>query len=304
VRGRQDVGMRILLAGASGFLGTALGDRLRADGHETRRLVRRPPASDDEIQWDPHGSTLDPAVVDDVDAVANVAGAPIAHWPYTAGYKETLVASRTNTTRTLAEAIAASDRKPALINASAIGYFGDRGDEVLDDDSPPGTDFLSRLVQQWEAAAAPAVDGGARVARMRAGIVLHRSGGILKLARIPFWLGLGGRIAGGQQWFPTVSLADYLNVASLLVRDESLSGTYNLVAREPATNAEFTRELGRVMHRPTVLGAPGFAIRAIAGGDLSVQLLGSIRARPRRLLEAGYEFEHPTIRDEIEAAFA
>ena len=237
--------MRILLAGASGFLGTTLGGRLRDDGHEVRRLVRRRATSPDEIAWDPHGSRLDPAVVADHDAVVNVAGAPIAHWPWTSGYKQTLLASRVNTTRTLAEAIAAADHKPALVNASAIGYFGDRGDELLDDDSPPGSDFLARLVQQWEAATMPAVDAGARVARMRSAIVLHRAGSILKLAKVPFWLGLGGKIASGRQWFPTVSLADYLSVASRLVADEACSGSYNVVAPEPATNAEFTRELGR-----------------------------------------------------------
>jgi uncharacterized protein (TIGR01777 family) len=296
------VSMRILMAGASGFLGSALRERFGDEGHEIRRLVRREPGAADEIAWDPHGSPLDPEIVAGFDAVVNVAGAPIAHWPWTSSYKQTLVDSRVNTTRTLAEAIAATDRKPALVNASAIGYFGDRGDELLDDDSPPGTDFLSRLVQQWEAASTPAVDAGARVARMRAAIVLHRSGSILKVAKIPFWLGLGGKIAGGQQWFPTVSLADYLGVASRLVSDDSCSGSYNLVAPDPATNAEFTRELGRRLRRPTVVPVPGFAVRAIAGGDLSAQLLGSIRARPRRLLEAGYEFEHPTIGDQLDAA--
>jgi uncharacterized protein len=296
--------MRILLAGASGFIGSALRDRFREDGHETMRLVRREPAAADEIRWDPHGARLDPALVAEFDSVVNVAGAPIAHWPWTASYKQTLVTSRTNTTRTLAEAIAAADRMPALVNASAIGYFGDRGDEILDDDRPPGTDFLARLVQQWEAASAPAVDAGARVARMRAGIVLHRSGSILKLARIPFWLGLGGKIAGGQQWFPTVSLADYLGVAARLVSDSELSGSYNVVAPEPATNGEFTRELGRRLRRPTIVPVPRFAVRAIAGDDLSVQVLGSIRAVPRRLLEAGYQFQHPTVRAQIDAAFS
>src|SRR3954466_11235630 len=207
--------MQILLAGASGFLGSSLDRRLREEGHETRRLVRRTPSSDAEIAWDPHGATLEPVVaeaVGDSDVVVNLAGAPIAHWPWTASYKKTLIESRTHTTGALAAAIAASSSKPSLVNASAIGYFGDRGDEILDDDSPPGTYFLARLVQEWEEAAAPAVDAGARVARIRAGIVLHSDGGILKLARIPFWLGLGGRIAGGAQWFPTVSLADYLEI--------------------------------------------------------------------------------------------
>jgi uncharacterized protein len=295
--------MRILLAGASGFIGTALGERLRADGHDTRRLVRREQESVDEIRWDPYGPSLDPALVDDVDAVVNLAGAPLAHWPFTDSYKQTLVASRTNTTRTLAEAIAASDRKPALVNASAIGYFGDRGDEILDDDSPPGTDFLARLVQEWEVASEPAAEAGARVARMRAGILLHRSGSILKLARVPFWLGLGGRIAGGRQWFPTVSLADYLNVASRLIADDSLSGSYNVVAPEPATNADFTRELARRLRRPAIVSVPAFAVRAVIGDDLSPQVLGSIRALPRRLLEAGLMFEHPTIREQVDAAF-
>jgi uncharacterized protein len=294
--------MQILLAGASGFLGTALDRRLNADGHETRRLVRRPPASAAEIEWDPHRSALDPAVVDDADVVVNVAGAPIAHWPWTESYKRTLILSRTHTTGTLAEAIAASTTKPALVNASAIGYFGDRGDEILDDDAPPGTDFLARLVQEWEAASIAAVDAGARVARLRAGIVLHRDGGILKLARIPFWLGLGGKIGGGAQWFPTISLDDYLEVACRLISDDSLAGSFNAVAPEPATNADFTHELGRRLHRPTIVPVPGFAIRTIAGQDLSVQLLGSIRAQPRRLLEAGFEFRHRTIGDQLDAA--
>jgi uncharacterized protein (TIGR01777 family) len=296
--------MRILLAGASGFIGTALGDRLRADGHETGRLVRRTPAAPHEIEWDPHRSPLDAGLVDAYDAVVNVAGAPIAHWPWTASYKKTLVASRINTTRALAQAIAASERKPALVNASAIGYFGDRADETLDDDSPPGTDFLARLVQDWEAASTPAADAGARVARIRAGIVLHRDGGLLKLAIVPFWLGLGGRVADGQQWFPTVSLADYLNVASLFVTDSSYSGTYNVVAPVPATNAEFTAALGRHLRRPTILRVPAFAVKAITGNALSQQALGSIRAVPRRLLEAGYVFAHPTVAAQLEAALA
>jgi uncharacterized protein (TIGR01777 family) len=296
--------MRILLAGASGFLGAAVDNRLRNDGHQTRRLVRRPPASADETEWDPHGSPLDPALVDEYDAVVNLAGAPIAHWPWTQSYKRTLAASRVNPTRTLAVAIAESDRKPALVNASAIGYFGDRGDEELDDDSAPGTDFLSRLVQEWEAAASPAVEAGARVARLRSGIVLHGSGSILKLARIPFWLGVGGRIGDGGQWFPTVSLGDYLGVASRLVSDPALSGSFNVVGPQPATNLEFTRALARALRRPAVLPVPRLVVRAVAGHDLAVQLLGSIRARPRRLLEAGYEFEHPTLRDQVGAAFS
>jgi NAD dependent epimerase/dehydratase family enzyme len=139
---------------------------------------------------------------------------------------------------------------------------------------------------------------------MRAGILLHSSGSILKLAKIPFWLGIGGRIASGRQWFPTVSLADYLNVASRLIADDSMSGSYNVVAPEPATNADFTRELARKLRRPAIVSVPAFAIRAVAGDDLSPQVLGSIRARPRRLLDAGYEFEHSTIRDEMDAAFA
>jgi NAD dependent epimerase/dehydratase family enzyme len=132
---------------------------------------------------------------------------------------------------------------------------------------------------------------------------LHEDGGILKLARVPFWLGLGGRIAGGAQWFPTVSLADYLEIANRLVVDSALSGSFNAVAPVPATNAEFTRALGAQLHRPTVVPVPGFAVRAVAGSDLSVQLLGSVRATPRRLLEAGFEFRHRTVRDQVAAAF-
>jgi uncharacterized protein (TIGR01777 family) len=294
--------MRVLLAGASGFLGTAVRARLEADGHEITQLVRRSPSAPDQIEWDPHGAGAPPHALDGVDAVVNLAGAPIAHWPWTERYRQTLVDSRINPTRALAEAIAASDHKPALVNASAIGYFGDRGDELLDDESTPGTDFLAQLVQDWEAASSVAVAAGARVARIRAGIVLHRDGGLLKLAIVPFWLGLGGQVADGAQWFPTVSLADYLNVASMFVADDAYSGSYNVVAPTPATNAEFTRELGRHLRRPTILRVPRFAVRAITGNALSQQVLGSIRARPRRLLDAGYQFRHPTVSDQLEAA--
>jgi uncharacterized protein (TIGR01777 family) len=295
--------MKILLAGASGFLGTALRRRLGADGHQTHQLVRREPSSADQTQWDPYRSGLTPSVVDGFDVVVNLAGAPIAHWPLTASYRRTLRNSRTVPTTAIANAIAASDRKPALVNQSAIGLYGDRGDQLVDEDTPPGDDFLAGIVRDWEASTVAASDAGARVAITRTAIVLHADGSILGLMKWPWRFGLGARIGSGRQWFPTISLRDYLEVTSRLVADETMGGPYVVVAPTPATSGEFTRELARKLHRPRLLVVPEFAVR-LAAGDVSEQVLGSIKATPRRLLDAGHEFADPTLRDQLDAAFA
>jgi uncharacterized protein (TIGR01777 family) len=295
--------MKIVLAGASGFLGGALRSRLAADGHEMTQLVRREPAGQGQVRWDPHAGVVDSELLASVDVVVNVAGAPIAHWPWTDSYRRTLLDSRVNTTATLARAIAGLDDKPALVNTSAIGFYGDRGSEVLDEDSPPGEGFLADLVQEWEAAAAPAREAGARVAIYRPCIVLDGSGGILKLAKLPFQFGVGARIGSGQQYFPTVSLDDYVSVACRLIADDDLEGIFNVVSPVVATNKEFTEALGRRLHRPTFLTVPSAAVKLL-GNDIAGQVLGSIRAQPRRLQDAGYEFAHPTIVDQMNAAFA
>ncbi len=294
--------MKIIVAGASGFLGTALLRRLAADGHDIVQLVRSPPKAADQVQWDPAAGDLDPASLESADTVINLGGAPIARWPWTAAYKETILQSRLETTGTVAAAIAAGASKPALVNASGINYYGDRGDERLDETSAAGTGFLADVVKQWEAATRPAEDAGARVVRLRTGVVLHRAGGALQKIQIPFRLGVGGKIGDGRQFFPTISLDDYCGAVARLATDRTLDGPFNLAAPVAATNTEFTDAMGHVLGRPTLLRVPRFALRAVAG-ELSGEVLGSINAAPTRLIEAGYEFQQPTIVDQVAAAY-
>jgi uncharacterized protein (TIGR01777 family) len=294
--------MRIVISGSSGFLGTALRRSLAADGHDLVQLVRGAPRGADQRRWEPYAGDLDPTVFDGADAVVNLSGVPIGHVPWTESYRRQVMQSRVATTTLIAETIAALGGSIALVNASGINYYGvDRGDAELDEDSRAGTGFLSDVSQRWESATASAEDAGARVARLRTAIVLDRSGGSFKLMVIPFRLGVGGRIGSGRQWFPTISLADYVAAVSRIITDDAMHGPYNLTAPEPATNAAFTQELGRRLGRPTLLPVPGFAVTAVVG-DVGRAMVGSIRAVPRRLLDAGFAFAHPTISDELEAA--
>jgi uncharacterized protein len=294
--------MKIVLSGASGFLGTALRAKLQADGHELHRLVRGSAQNLRQTQWDPYSGDLDPDVIADADAVVNLSGVPMAHVPWTESYKRKVVESRVVTTATLAGVIASLGGGPALVNASGINYYGsDRGNEDLDEDSAPGTGFLADVCQRWEAATNAARDAGARVATLRTAIVLDRSGGSFRLMALPFRLGVGGRLGGGRQWFPTISLADYVGAVTRVISDESMEGPYNVIAPVPATNAEFTEALGRRLHRPTLMAVPGFALTTVVG-DLGEAMLGSIKATPRRLLEAGFAFSHPTVSDQLSAA--
>lgn len=296
--------MHILIAGGSGFLGTALRAHLAVAGHSITQLVRSEPSAPAQVRWNPYAGDLDPAVVDRADVVINLAGAPLARWPLTTAYKQEIVDSRVATTRTLAETIASTGGGAALINASGINYYGsDRGDEPLDEHSAAGSDFMAEVSKQWEDATSAAADGGARVAVLRTSVVLDRSGGALKPLLLPFRLGVGGRLGTGQQWFATVSLADYVAAVTRIATDDSMSGPYNIVAPIPATNAEFTAALGQRLHRPTRLPVPAVALKA-ALPELSRSLLGGVKASPRRLIEAGFEFAHPTIGAQLDAALA
>ncbi|MBA3233684.1 MAG: TIGR01777 family protein [Propionibacteriales bacterium] len=294
--------MKIIVAGASGFLGTALRRQLESAGHETVQLVRTPTPGPGQVRWDPARGELDPATLDSADAVVNLGGAPIARWPWTSTYKQTILKSRLDTTGTIARTIAGLDSPPALINAGGINYYGDRGDELLDEDAGPGNGFIAEVSRQWDEAPQVAADAGARVVRVRTSVVLHKTGGSLKPILIPFRLGAGGKLGDGRQFFPTISLTDYVAAVSRLIADPTLAGPFNLVAPAVATNAEFTEALGRALHRPTVIRAPRFAIKAVAGGELSTLALGSVNAVPRRLMDAGFEFQHPTISAQLDAA--
>lgn len=293
--------MKIIVAGASGFLGTALRRQLAGAGHEVVQLVRSAAEAADQIHWDPAQGELDPGALDGADTVINLGGAPIAHWPWTDSYKQQILNSRLETTGTIARAIAQLEQQPALVNASGINYYGDQGDRQVDEDDPAGDEFLADVSRRWEEATRPAVDAGARVVTMRTGVVLASSGGALKTIMIPFRLGVGGRLGDGRQFFPTISLHDYLGVVTRLATDSSLRGPFNVVAPVTSTNAEFTRALGKHLHRPTVIPVPHFAVKA-AAGELSTLVFTSVHAVPRRLLDADFEFQHPTIDEQLAAA--
>ncbi len=294
--------MRVVVAGSSGFLGTALRDRLAREGHEVLRLVRGEAGTPTESSWDPYAGRIDDDLVASADAVVNLAGAPIARWPWTDSYKRTLLDSRVRTTRVLAEAIARTGGDTALVNGSGIDAYGDTGAALCDESAAYGSTFLADVVRQWEAATVPAVDAGARVVRLRTAAVLHGSGGVLGLIKIPFLLGLGGRAGSGRQWFPVIGREDWVSAVVFLLTRPGPSGPFNLVTPEPVTNAEFARTLGELLRRPTVVPLPAAPLRLVAG-ELSRQLLGSVGAVPHALTEAGFAFEHPDVRSTLQAAF-
>ena len=294
--------MRIAITGASGFIGTALGRALRADGHEVVPVVRRD-ARPGEISWDPAGGRLDPGDLAGLDAVVNLAGAGIGDARWTAERKRELVESRTRSTRLLSEAMAAAPQAPpVLVSGSAIGYYGDRDDEVLTERSAPGTDFVAGLCVQWEAATEPAEAAGVRVAHIRSGVVLDGSGGIFPRMALPFRFGVGGRLGSGRQWMSWISLADEVGAIRFLL-EHDLSGPFDLTAPEPVTNAQLTKVLGAALHRPTFLAAPAPALRLVLGRERADGLLFvSQRVLPAALRDAGYEFQHPLLAGAVEAA--
>lgn len=280
--------MNVTVSGSSGLIGTALVRALRADGHQVVRLVRGEPDGPDEARWDPYGH-VDPAAVESADAVVHLAGAPIGR-RWTPAFKRKARDSRVLGTRTLAEAIAAADRKPdVFVSGSAIGYYGDTGDRETDEDAPLGGGFLAGLVRDWEAAAAPAADAGVRVVHPRTGIVLSRNGGMLGQILPLFKLGLGGRLGDGRQWTSWISLHDEVAALRFLI-DNDLDGPVNLTAPEPVTNAEFTRALGKALGRPAVLPVPRAALRLALGEFADEGPLISQRVVPHRLQKAGFRF--------------
>ncbi len=295
--------MRFVVAGSSGFLGTALRDRLAADGHAAVRLIRGEASTPSESSWDPSAGRIDDDVIASADVVVNLAGAPIARWPWSESYKRTVLDSRVTSTRTVAGAIARTGGQAVLVNGSGMNAYGHPGDQVCNESTPRGEGFLADVVEQWEGATAAAADAGARVVLLRTGVVLHASGGTLGLIQMPFRLGVGGRIGSGEQWFSSISRDDWVGAVVFLATDDEASGAFNLVGPEPVTNAAFTKTLGDVLHRPTVVPVPGAPLRLVAG-ELSSELLGSLRVVPSRLLDAGFTFAHPTVRSSLLAAFS
>ncbi len=298
--------MRIVMSGSTGLVGSALVPALSGAGHEVTRLVRpgrRGGAPG--IAWDPAAGLMDGSGLEGHDAVVHLAGENIASGRWTAARKERIRASRVQGTALLARTLAGLAQPPAtLVCASAIGYYGDRGDEVLTEESPPGDDFLARVCQEWEAAAAPARERGIRVVHLRFGVILSRSGGALARMLPPFRLGLGGRLGSGTQWMSWIALADVVRLVQAVLGDDRLSGPVNAVAPGAVTNAVFTRALGRALSRPTLLPVPAFALKLLLGEMAEALLLSSTRVRPAQLEGAGFPFVAPAIGPALEQALA
>ena len=296
--------MNVLISGSTGLIGSALGVRLEGEGHRVGRLVRPggdAPAGEGDVAWDPAAGRIDAAGLEGWDAVVHLAGESIAR-RWTAARKARIRDSRIVGTTLLCEALAGRQRRPgALVCASGVGYYGDRGEEVLTEDAPPGEGFLAEVCAGWEAATKPAADAGIRVVNARLAMVLSAEGGALRKMLRPFRMGLGGRIGSGRQYWSWVSLADAVSAICHALGTAALRGPVNLASPGPVTNRQFTRDLARVLGRPAVLPLPGFAARLLLGEMAEGLLLASARLRPRKLLDSGFEFRHaelgPTLRE-------
>lgn len=286
--------MRILVSGASGLIGSALVPYLASRAHEVNRLVRASSeAGTGKIPWDPCAGILDAESLEGFDAVVHLAGENIAGGRWTAERKRQILESRSKGTRLLAETLSRLAEPPkVLVSASAIGYYGDRGQEILREESKPGKGFLSEVCVAWEEATRSASEKGIRVVNPRIGIVLSADGGALAQMLLPFRMGVGGKIGSGNQYMSWISMGDLLGAICHSIDDDSLAGAVNAVAPKPVTNLEFTQTMGRVLSRPAIVPLPGFAARLLFGEMADGLLLASARVEPARLLATGYEFKH------------
>ena len=287
--------LRVAISGASGLIGSALSSYLVARGDDVRHLVRRDARTGSEISWDPAQRRLDPESLADVDVVVHLAGAGVGDHRWSPHYKQAILASRTDGTATVAGAVAAHGDRIRLVSASAIGWYGsDRGDEILTEQSPEGTGFLAEVVQAWEASTAAAAVAGAPVAMSRTGLVMSRSGGafepLVRLGR----LGLAGPLGSGRQWWAWVTLDDVIRALVFLVDRRDILGPVNVVGPEPLRQKQVVDEIGRQLGRPTVVPAPGFALRAVLG-EVAGEVTASQRVVPTRLRENGFEWIHDSI---------
>jgi hypothetical protein len=293
----------IAIAGSSGLIGSALAAALRAADHPVLRIVRRTPANSDELHWNPESGEFDSDVLADVDAVVNLCGVNIGQRRWSGAFKQSLRDSRIAPTEVLANAVAEAGVE-TLINASAVGYYGNTRDRVVDENDRAGRGFLAQLCEDWEAATLPAQYAGARVVLARTGLVVARSGGALRRLRPLFSAGLGARLGNGRQYMSWISLEDEVRALLFAISEPSLSGPVNMTGPAPVTNAEFTTAFGRAINRPTPLLMPGFAVRAALGEFAEEGLLIGQRAIPSALERAGFQFHHNTIGEALDYATA
>ncbi|MCV7254568.1 TIGR01777 family protein [Mycobacterium hackensackense] len=284
----------IAIAGSSGLIGSALTTALRAADHRVIRIVRRAPGNADELFWNPATGDFDIDALAGVDAVVNLCGVSVGAARWSGSFKQSLRDSRIGPTEVLAGAVADA-QVPVLLNASAVGYYGDTRNQVADESAPQGRGFLAQLCADWEAATETAAEGGARVVLARTGVVLSPSGGALARLRPLFALGLGARLGNGRQYFPWISLEDQVRALLFAIADDNLAGPVNFTGPAPVTNAEFTGALGRALNRPTPMMVPGFALRAVLGEFADEGLLYGQRAIPAALERAGFVFHHNTV---------
>ena len=289
--------MKVLISGASGLIGTELNLQLKAQGHQVVRLVRRPARSSEELSWSPGLAPLDPAALSDIDAIINLAGATTGRIPWTKKYEKELISSRLDSTKTLVDAINACPNPPqVLISGSASGIYGDQGDAWLDESSPKGEGFLADLAYQWEEEAKLA---RTRVVLVRTTMVMSKKLGALGKLLPLIKLGIGGALGSGKQWWAWISLEDEARAIIHLIENETASGAYNLTAPEPATCEQIIKELGRQLHRPTLLKVPAFAMRLLIGKAADELLLCSQKMKSHRLEKTGFVFKHPTLTESV-----
>jgi uncharacterized protein len=300
-------GSRFLLSGASGMVGSALRAELTHRQAEMVQLVRREPAGTGELRWDPAAGAPIARLeaLEGIEAAIHLSGANLAAHRWTGKYRREMTASRVDSTRALTKALSGLHAPPrALLVASAVGIYGDRGDKVLDETSAVGLGFLADLCHAWECAAAPAAEAGIRVVHLRFGVVLARSSGALAQMLPAFRLGLGGRLGSGKQWMSWIGLPDMVAATLFVLDSPSVTGAVNLTSPQPVTNAEFTRALARCLHRPAIFPVPAFALRLAFGSIADEALLSSARAVPRKLLDAGFRFAHSSIHEALNQAIA
>lgn len=297
--------MKILITGASGLIGTALQKSFAEKGYEMLLAGRKPSDAPDHVTWDTEKGFDAEALrkIEGVDAIVHLAGEPIGDWRWTEDKKKRIVESRVKGTRTIIDAISKLKNKPkVLVSSSAVGYYGDRGDEILTERGGVGDTFLAEVCRDWEAEARKAENYGVRVVLSRNGVVLSKEGGALATMLTPFSLGLGGVAGSGKQWMSWLSLDDMVGITNFVLENEAIEGAVNAVAPNPVTNEEFTKTLGEVIHRPTFLPLPKFAVDLVMGEMGDALLIDSARVAPKKLEDAGYEFKFTELKAALEDA--